>query len=132
MVDRREFVLISTMWVLGCGLPEISVKGTGTRMYGLIGQILATEGDREELAEILLEGVAGMPGCLSYIVARDSADDNALWVTEVWDSEASHQDSLSLPSVQDAIRKGRPLIAGFGQRFITTPLGGQGLPATDR
>lgn len=96
-------------------------------MYGLIGKIVATEGDRDQLAAILLEGIAGMPGCLSYVVAQDGTDENALWVTEVWDSEASHQDSLSLPSVQAAIEKGRPLIAGFGERFVTTPLGGQGI-----
>lgn len=96
-------------------------------MYGLIGKIVANEGQRDELAVILLDGIAGMPGCLSYIVANDTADENALWVTEVWDSETSHQESLSLPSVQAAISKGRPLISGFGERFITTPLGGQGL-----
>ena len=96
-------------------------------MFGIIGKIVATDGHREELAGILLEGTSGMPGCLSYIVALDSADENALWVTEVWDSEASHRESLSLPSVQAAIKKGKPLIAGFGERFATTPLGGQGL-----
>ena len=47
-------------------------------MYGLIGKIVATEGHRDELAAILLEGTAGMPGSLSYIVARDAADENAL------------------------------------------------------
>jgi hypothetical protein len=29
--------------------------------------------------------------------------------------------------VQAAIAKGRPLIAGFGERFETVPLGGHGL-----
>ncbi|MCB0228760.1 MAG: antibiotic biosynthesis monooxygenase, partial [Anaerolineae bacterium] len=33
----------------------------------------------------------------------------------------------SLPSVQAAIARGRPLIAGFGERFETEPLGGHGL-----
>lgn len=96
-------------------------------MYGLIGKIIAADGARDELATILLEGIGGMPGCLSYVVAQDAEDANALWVTEVRESEASHKASLSLPSVQGAIEKGRPLIASFGERFITTPLGGQGL-----
>lgn len=56
--------------------------------------------------------------------------EDALWVTEVWDSEASHQASLSLPSVREAVRAGRPLIAGFEERFVTTPLGGHGLDRT--
>ena len=96
-------------------------------MYGLIGKMLATEGNRSELAKILINGVAGMPGCLSYVVAEDKSDENALWITEVWESQEHHTASLTLPSVQDAIAKGRPLIAGFGERFETTPLGGYGI-----
>jgi quinol monooxygenase YgiN len=95
-------------------------------MYGLIGKMTAVSGQREALITILLEGVADMPGCLSYIIARDTADANAVWVTEVWDREASHQASLNLPTVQEAITRGRPLIAGFGERFITEPAGGYG------
>ena len=48
-------------------------------------------------------------------------------VSEVWLSQTSHQESLSLPSVQKAITLGKPLIAGFGERFETTPIGGHGL-----
>lgn len=98
-------------------------------MYGLIGKITAVPGQRDALTAILLEGTVGMPGCLSYIVATDPADENALWVTEVWTDKASHDASLSLPSVRQAIARGRPLIAGFGESFVTTPVGGQGLGA---
>lgn len=96
-------------------------------MYGLIGRIDAVKGSREELAGVLLEGIQEMPGCLSYVVAEDAEDPDALWVTEVWDSEASHEEALSLPAVQEAMRKGRPLIEGFGQRHVTAPVGGRGL-----
>ncbi|MEN5115590.1 MULTISPECIES: putative quinol monooxygenase [Brevundimonas] len=97
-------------------------------MYGLIGQIKAQPGQRDALAAILLEGTSEMPGCLNYVVARDSTDADALWITEVWDSRDSHSASLQLPAVQAAIAKGRPLIAGFGSRTETEPLGGAGLP----
>jgi len=96
-------------------------------MYGLIGKIDAVPRARDELATILIEGVGGMPGCLSYVVAHDPTDPDALWVTEVWIDEDAHRASLSLPSVQAAIARGRPLIAGFGQRFETRPVGGHGL-----
>jgi quinol monooxygenase YgiN len=96
-------------------------------VYGLIGKMIAAPGQRDALIAILLEGVLRMPGCLSYIVANDPADENALWITEVWDSQASHAASLDLPSVKDAIAKGRPLITGFGERFETEPIGGHGL-----
>ena len=77
-----------------------------------------------------MEGIQAMPGCLSYVVASDSVDNNALWITEVWDTQASHQASLSLPAVQAAISKGRPMIAGFGSRVETVPVGGHGLERT--
>jgi len=98
-------------------------------MYGLIGKMHAVPGARDELIDILLAGVSGMPGCLSYVVAQDLSDAGAIWVTEVWASEDDHRASLSLPSVQDAIARGRPLIAGFGERFVTRPVGGSGLAA---
>ncbi len=96
-------------------------------MYGLIGKMIAVPDQRDALIAILLEGVSGMPGCLSYVVAKDPAVPNALWITEVWDSQGSHEASLSLPSVQQAIARGRPLIAGFGERFTVEPVGGHGL-----
>jgi quinol monooxygenase YgiN len=98
-------------------------------MYGLIGKMTATAGQRDALIAILLDGVSGMPGCLSYVVAKDPADENAIWITEVWDNKASHDASLSLPSVREAITKGRPLIAGFGDSITTEPVGGHGLAA---
>ena len=95
-------------------------------MYGLIGQIRAVPGARDELAAILA-GMGVMPGCLSYVVAHDREDPEALWVTEVWESQDAHSASLQLPEVQAAIGQGRPLIAGFGSRIETAPLGGIGL-----
>ena len=96
-------------------------------MYGLIGKIQVVPGERDSLAAILLSGLSDMPGCRSYVVANDPEDPDGLWVTEVWVDRESHAASLSLPSVQDAIQKGRPLIAGFSQRIETQPLGGYGL-----
>jgi quinol monooxygenase YgiN len=97
-------------------------------MYGLIGKMTAVPGQRAALAAILLEGTSAMPGCLSYVVAADPADADALWITEVWQDRASHEASLGLPGVQAAIMQGRPLIAAFSDRVETEPLGGCGLP----
>jgi quinol monooxygenase YgiN len=96
-------------------------------MYGLIGKMLAQPGQREALIEALLGGTSSMPGCLSYIIARDAGDPDALWITEVWTSREEHAASLQLPEVRAAIATGRPLIAGFGERFETEPVGGVGL-----
>lgn len=94
-------------------------------MYGLIGQMIATPGNRENLIAILIEGTENLPGCLSYVIAEDKDNEHALWITEVWDSIESHTASLSLPDVQSVIASGKPMIAGFGERYETTPVGMQ-------
>jgi quinol monooxygenase YgiN len=99
-------------------------------MYGLIGKMIAATDQRDALIEIVLEGVDGMPGCLSYVVARDAANPDAIWITEVWDSKASHAASLSLPTVQASILKAMPLIAGFEESIETEPVGGAGIRPT--
>src|SRR5262249_60799780 len=86
--------------------PKLSEAGEEGAMYGLIGKIKAAPGKGEELSAILLAGNKDMPGCLRYVVARDTADADAIWVTEVWADQASHQPSLQLPAFKDAITKG--------------------------
>lgn len=95
-------------------------------MYGLIGQIEAVSGRRDELAAVLA-GMGAMSGCLSYVVAADPKEPDLLWVTEVWESQQAHLASLALPEVGAAIVEGRPLIAGFKSRVETRPVGGIGL-----
>lgn len=96
-------------------------------MFGLIGKMRAQPGKRDALLEILTRGTGGMPGCLSYVIARDPEEANIIWITEVWDSEESHKASLSLPSVQAAITAARPMIAGFESSVRTEPVAGVGL-----
>jgi quinol monooxygenase YgiN len=129
-IGRREFIL-----TVGAAAAVATIGGSAWAnlqgaqgMYGLIGKMTATSGQRDALVAILLENVDEMPGCLSYVVATDPADENAIWITEVWDSKESHEASLKIPSVQQAIAKARPIIAGFGDHFITSPVGGHGLP----
>ncbi|MEQ1609811.1 MAG: putative quinol monooxygenase [Hyphomonadaceae bacterium] len=76
-------------------------------MFGLIGKMRAASGKRDELIAVLGESTQAMSGCLSYIVAEDASDPDGIWITEVWDNEASHKASLKLPSVQAAIAKAR-------------------------
>lgn len=130
-LDRRQFTLAmaamttAAMTVGACSLP---ITHGAQRMYGLIGKMLAAPGQRDALIAILLESTTAMPGCLSYVVAKDAKDENAVWISEVWDSKDSHAASLTLPQVKAAIAKAKPLIAGFGDYFTTEPVGGVGLP----
>ncbi|HET7232215.1 MAG TPA: putative quinol monooxygenase [Longimicrobium sp.] len=128
VIGRREFLAGMAAFALA-GPPALRAEGGASGMYGLIGKMRAVAGQRDALIAILLEGTGSMPGCLSYVVATDPADADAIWITEVWDSEASHKASLQLPAVRDAISRGRPLIAGFDSSTVTTPVGGEGLPS---
>jgi quinol monooxygenase YgiN len=124
--SRRE--LLVWMALAGVSLKTFGeTEMSAEKKYGIIGKMIAIPGKRHELANILIEGVAGMPGCLSYVVANDLSDEDALWITEVWESQSKHNDSLKLESVRNAISKGRPLIAGFGERYETQPVGGEGI-----
>lgn len=98
--------------------------------YGLCGKIVATTGHGDELATHLLNAAAALeqvPACRLYLVSRDAADADALWVVEVWDTAEAHRASLELEAVQALITKARPLIAGMGERFEFQPIGGKGL-----
>src|SRR5947209_4054002 len=120
-MSRRSAIAISAVTLA-------NLAGQETRpMYGLIGKMKTLAGKRDDFAAILTQVSAGMPGCLSYIVAKDPADSDALWVTEVWESEAAHTASVELPAVKEAIAKGRPLVASFEERHITEPVGGYGI-----
>ena len=123
-IERRELIAW-TVAAVGTGM--VSAQ-EGRQMYGLIGKMKVADGQRDALIAILLQGTGAMPGCLSYVVAEDPADANAIWITEVWDSKESHAASLALPEVKAAIAKGRPLITGFENGVTTIPVGGVGLP----
>ncbi|HUL16195.1 MAG TPA: putative quinol monooxygenase [Terriglobales bacterium] len=92
-------------------------------MYGLIAKLTTADGRRDELIQILMDAARGMAGCHSYIVARDAGDENVVWVTEVWDSAASHDASLSLPAVQKAIPRAKAVVSSFEKVAVTEPAG---------
>jgi quinol monooxygenase YgiN len=101
-------------------------------MYGLHGKIIAQPGQGDALLQIMLKGVGEMLGCHLYIVSKDVAHADSLWVFEVWETQADHQASLKLEAVQAMIAQARPLIAGMSDRVEFTPVGGKGLPLGER
>src|SRR5271170_6288667 len=110
--------------------PILAGPQEASGMYGLIAKLTAVPGKRDEMIGILKESAASMPGCLSYVVAKDSADENAIWVTEVWDSLASHDASLSLPAVKNAVPRAKALVSNFEKIAVTTPIWGVGISET--
>jgi quinol monooxygenase YgiN len=125
-LDRRKFLLCLTAAVTA--RPDLVDTQGARKMFGLIAKLTAVPGKRDELIAILEKGTKSMPGCLSYILAKDAADENIIWVTEIWDSAASHDASLSLAAVKNAMVQGKPLIAGFEKVAVTNPVAGVGFP----
>lgn len=81
--NRREFLMAAGAGMLVMSLPGCATLNGERSMYGLIGKMKAKPGQRDALIAILLDGFNAMPGCLSYIVASDPADADAIWSIEV-------------------------------------------------
>ena len=120
--NRRDMLGLTAAAIAASAIPAAAQEAKPR--YGLIGQMLSTPGQRDALVAILTAATGGMPGCLSYVVALDTANPDAIWITEIWDSRESHAASLKLPAVRAAIAKARPIIAGFPQHFDTVPVAG--------
>jgi quinol monooxygenase YgiN len=124
MIERREFIGTAALALLTAHAPVIAAgEGPLEEIYGLIGQLTAAPGKRAELVAILLEASQAMEGNLLYLVAEDLADPDLIWITEVWRTRTDHANSLKPAAVQAAIARARPLIAGFGLRAETRPVG---------
>ncbi len=123
---RRDFIGSAAMalFATGCRTPMKNLNNTA-ELYGLIGQMSAVPGKRDELIGYLLEGTKRMPDNLSYLISKDAADPDAIWIVEMWKDKAAHAASLALPEVQAAIAKARPILAGFGTRAEVIPVGGK-------
>jgi quinol monooxygenase YgiN len=91
-------------------------------MFGVIVKLMLKPGKRDEMIALLKSSSIAMPGCRSYIVAKDSDDADLLWVTEVWDDEDSHKASLSLPAVRAVVPQAKTLVENFERVAVTNPV----------
>lgn len=123
-MNRRDH-LAALLAMAAALLPAAKLRALETKMeeadpqYGLLGQMMAQPG---ALVALLAEGTDAMPGNIAYLIGEDSANPDAIWIVEMWETKEAHAASLKLPAVQDAIKKGRPLIAGFGTRAEFKPV----------
>jgi quinol monooxygenase YgiN len=93
-----------------------------TGSFGLIGQLSAVPGKRDELIACLREGSRDIPGKLAYLIALDRNDPDSIWITEIWRDEAAYNACLLLPQVQAASAEFAKLVASAGPRIETVPL----------
>jgi quinol monooxygenase YgiN len=99
--------------------------------YGLHGKLQATAGNADKLAAILIKAselVATAKGCHLYVVGKDPTDENAVWVTEIWDSKEDHDNSLQVGGVKELIAQAMPLLDGRPEKGQELEiLGGAGI-----
>jgi quinol monooxygenase YgiN len=91
------------------------------------GIMMAHPGQRVALLDELLQAanlVTDLPSCEVWIANTVPDDPDAIWMTEVWRSEADHAAPLANDAVKAVIARARPLIAGVGERFTLEPIAG--------
>jgi len=83
-------------------------------MYAMTGRLVAQNGKRAELVEILKQAsilIGKIPQCHLYTVNEDLANETQVWVYELWEDSTSHDSSLTSEKIQSLISKARPLLA---------------------
>lgn len=98
--------------------------------YGRYGKMVTKPGKRDAVVAILRRNLEALraAGCLLYVINHDAEDENAIWVTEVWESAESHAASLQLPAVREAIGEAMPLLTGEFEQVELSVVGGLGFP----
>jgi len=97
--------------------------------YAMTGKFITTAEDRDKLIDILVTAGKEMQendDCLLYLACKDEANDDVVWVMELWTSKEAHDESLAQPQTRELIGKALPVIKGTeGASLI--PVGGKGL-----
>ena len=98
-------------------------------MFGLIVKLTSAPGRRSDLIALMGgDDSHTIPGCLSFIVAEDATDENILWITEVWQSQAAHQASLDAPPIKESLTGADTLIVAFEKIAATRPVANSSHP----
>ena len=94
-------------------------------------KLVATKGNSDRLASKFLESVEIQrqnPACELMIVSRSTADDDVVFLTEVWSSESEWEDARSSPVIAEWAKDMPSLVAGPPDTVRLDPVGGKGLP----
>src|SRR3954451_21376202 len=100
---------------------------------GRYAKATAKPGRGDELARVMLEVVASLQdvaGCELYVINRDAANPDVVWVTEIWRSQEALDASLEAEGAQEQITRVRELVDGF-ERIDVEPLGGVAYTRTE-
>ncbi|MCA0970490.1 antibiotic biosynthesis monooxygenase [Halobacillus litoralis] len=98
--------------------------------YGLYGKLVAAEGKRTQLAEIMTNVASFMnevEGCELYIVNQTDEEPDAICVFEVWKDAEAHQSSLSLETTRNLIAQAKPILEDVQRIHTLETVAGKGI-----
>lgn len=99
-------------------------------MYAMTGKLIAQNGKRNELINILKQAadlVGKLSSCHLYVVCEDISNETHVWVFEAWSDKQAHDDSLSDERVRSLIATARPLLAAAPDGAELRITGGHGI-----
>ena len=92
--------------------------------------LVATRGNADRLASKFVESIELQrenPACELMIVCKSLADDDAVYLTEVWSSESAWEEARSSPAIAEWAKDMPSLVAEPPQSLRLDPVGGKGL-----
>ncbi|MCC6613043.1 MAG: antibiotic biosynthesis monooxygenase [Anaerolineae bacterium] len=101
-------------------------------MYACYVKFRAQPGQRDALVEHLLNAahsVEPLADCHLYLVNTSPTEADAVWVTEIWHSEAAHDAFLTDEATRAAIQQVLPLLADRPEKINLVAVGGKGIAA---
>lgn len=98
-------------------------------MFGKLVRFTAQPGRGDALTEALLAGADMLredDGCLQFLISREPEDPNVIWLTEVWVSEAAHDETMQGEAAKRERETSSALIARVEETQLLV-LGGKGI-----
>jgi quinol monooxygenase YgiN len=93
-------------------------------------RLVASRGNADKLAGKFLESIdiqRGNPDCELMMVSRSSVEDDVVYLTEVWSSEATWEAARRSPAITEWAQDMPLLVAEPPESVRLEPVGGKGL-----
>jgi len=98
--------------------------------YGLYSKFITHHDKADQLVDILIKAsilISGASGCQLYVINKDKKVSDCVWVTEIWDSNEDHSNSLNIEGVKELIAEAIPLLNGQPEQTVLDVMGGKGV-----
>lgn len=87
---------------------------------GVVAHILAKPGQRDALIEAL-RPLARMEGLIDIVVAKDTENPDAVWLTEIWESKELHDAATTGAVFKVALVRLHQVMLKIEQNYKTVP-----------